>query len=379
MAVIIQQMVNPRLAGVAFTQGDRTVIDATGGTAEQIVAGLADTQQTQIPHGTTAPAPYQDVARLAETLQRDLGHDVDVEWAWDGVRVFLLQVRPVTAALHLRIATEPVFTYASLYFDDTLPPDLHLGDCADIYFSYTAKRAPLYRLADTYGIKTGRGWIIALNGAGLTERRSHPDWWATLDDQVVLDLGPTLRQHILPTARLSAFLHDALNLTGDPTTIHPVILREFTQGQAGIITSRALDGRTITEHAPQGLLAINRGLTEPERRFLPPPDDTATWEHIALPDGWHPDALYQLARFTHVLDQQIPRAHAEWVLTEGQPQFVDLSIANHPATTSTNVGTTVITAGTAQGPLLSLRDNEKLTELSVAPIISVNEPATAPW
>jgi phosphoenolpyruvate synthase/pyruvate phosphate dikinase len=157
MAVIVQRMAHPQLAGVAFTQDDETIVEAAQGTGDRLVAGLADAARTVIPHGGLAPSPYQEIARLAQTVQGRLAADADIEWAWNGNDLYLLQVRPVTAAIHNR-ASGPVFTYASLYLDDTLPPDLSLGDCTDVYLSYTAKRAPLYRLADAYGIKIGRGW-----------------------------------------------------------------------------------------------------------------------------------------------------------------------------------------------------------------------------
>lgn len=385
MALIIQQMIRPQLSGVAFTQRDQTSIDAVPGTGDKLVSGHSHTDLVRIEAGTQRETPFPEVGSLAQALREKLRYDVDIEWAWDGTRTFLLQVRPVTAPLHLRTATHPVFTHASLYFDDTLPPDLHLGTCAEVYFSYTAKRSPLYRLAHRHRIRTGRGWIVALNGSGLAQPRHLPEWWNTMTSTVVLDLGANLRQHILPAADLPRFLHQALNLDGDPTTIHPLIIREFTHGEAGIVTHRANDDGIIIEHSPQGLLAINRGLANPDRLTLPPLHDANAWHTTQAPDRWGQDALHQLAHFTEVLDHDIPGAHVEWVLNEGHPQFIDASVPHQSGTTSpiastngTTTTTTIVAAGNAQGPLLHIEDNEELTKLSIAPIISVNFRADTP-
>jgi hypothetical protein len=130
MAVIIQHMVNAELAGVAFTQPDRTIVSAVIGTGDHLVAGTADAARCDIPAADSAPPPYDHLARLASALKDRLGHEVDIEWAWnrDGVR--LLQVRPVTAALAPVQPLGPIFAAAPLYFSDVLPADIALGDCA---------------------------------------------------------------------------------------------------------------------------------------------------------------------------------------------------------------------------------------------------------
>src|SRR5215470_11046229 len=83
MAVIIQRMVDAQLAGVAVTQQERIVIDATHGTGDSLVSGLADAIHHELEPGTDAAAPFDDVYRLAAALRADLGFDVDIEWAYD--------------------------------------------------------------------------------------------------------------------------------------------------------------------------------------------------------------------------------------------------------------------------------------------------------
>lgn len=377
IAVIIQEMVDAQIAGVAITQGDLTIIDATHGTGDSLVSGLADAIHLELEPGAEAESPYGDVRRLATLLRADAETDLDIEWAFDGVTVFLLQARPVTAMLARQKADGPVFSHAQLYFDDTIPPDLPLGTCAELYTAYTAKRAPLYRLAANSGIPVGGGWVVALNGDALADETRQPSWWRELDGKVVLDLGANLRQHIMPASELQGFVSDALNTTADSRTVHTLIIREFVQGDAGIISHRTASGETIVEYAAQGLLAMNRGLTDPSRLTIPEGYEKDGHITEPLPAGWTRETVTQISAFTRTLDDRFPGGYAEWVLVGDVPRFVDVSVPDHDAQITSSTGTTM-SPGTAQGPLLILDDTEELLRLSVAPIVSVNFRADAP-
>jgi hypothetical protein len=377
MAVIIQEMVDAQIAGVTITQSDRTIIDATHGTGDSLVSGLADAIHLELEPGAEAESPYGDVCRLAATLRADAETDLDIDWAFDGATLFLLQARPVTATLGRQQADGPVFSHAQLYFDDTIPPDLPLGTCAELYTAYTAKRAPLYRLAAGSGIQVGGGWVVALNGAALADETRQPNWWRDLDGKVVLDLGTNLRQHIMPASELHGFVSDALNTTADSRTVHTLIIREFVQGDAGIISHRTASGETIVEYAAQGLLAMNRGLTDPSRRTIPADYEKNGYIAEPLPAGWTPETVAQITNFTRTLDDRFPGGYAEWVLVGDVPRFVDVSVPDHDAQITSSTGTTM-SPGTAQGPLLILDDTEELLRLSVAPIVSVNFRTDAP-
>jgi rifampicin phosphotransferase len=119
MAVLVQAMVDPRCAGVAFTAhpvtGDRsqTVVTAVSGLGDPLVSGETTGEEwTIIPDGTVAmtrPAPGADpvltggqaaaVAQLARRVaDRYDGRPQDIEWAIDHEgRLWLLQARPMTA------------------------------------------------------------------------------------------------------------------------------------------------------------------------------------------------------------------------------------------------------------------------------------------
>jgi len=119
MAVLVQAMVDPRCAGVAFTAhpvtGDRnqTVVTAVAGLGDPLVSGETTGEEWTISSGGTAamtrPAPEGDpvltggqaaaVAQLARRVaDRHDGRPQDIEWAIDhDGRLWLLQARPMTA------------------------------------------------------------------------------------------------------------------------------------------------------------------------------------------------------------------------------------------------------------------------------------------
>lgn len=98
MAVIVQRMVQPELAGVAFTVNpssgaEEVVIEACAGLADRLLAG----EQPPLPAGDPllerhAPA----IARVARAIARHFGAPQDIEFAVAGGEVHIVQARPVT-------------------------------------------------------------------------------------------------------------------------------------------------------------------------------------------------------------------------------------------------------------------------------------------
>ena len=146
MAVLVQQQVAGVFSGVAFSrdpiarQGDWVVIEALPGAADQVVSGQVTPKQYQVAvpalkdmtpdHGATSwtlppdltlevqgdgqiPSQLiQQVAWLARHLE-DRYHGVpqDIEWTYDGHKLWLLQARPITTLLPIwtrKIAAEVI-------------------------------------------------------------------------------------------------------------------------------------------------------------------------------------------------------------------------------------------------------------------------------
>lgn len=108
MAVLVQRMVEARAAGVMFVPAaaDGTVVvEAVRGTGDRLVDGTATPEHHGLVPGTPPGpgGPVLDAGDLAELAAlggrvRDaLSGGQDVEWAWEGPRLHLLQARPITA------------------------------------------------------------------------------------------------------------------------------------------------------------------------------------------------------------------------------------------------------------------------------------------
>lgn len=114
-AVVVQRMVAPRAAGVAFSAcpvtGDRgvTVVSAVAGLADRLVGGEVDGDSYRLARDgrtleiqLTGDAPVLSerdrglVVDLARRAEDRFGRPQDVEWAIAGDEIFLLQSRPIT-------------------------------------------------------------------------------------------------------------------------------------------------------------------------------------------------------------------------------------------------------------------------------------------
>jgi pyruvate,water dikinase len=136
MAVILQRMVRPVAAGVAFSSDplnparDEVVIEAVPGLAEKLVdgsvtpwrvrvsvaGGVIEDVAAEVRRTASAPLATEQWAAIA-ALARDCekaaaGRPQDVEWAVDGDdKIWLLQTRPITALEDRRRLEAPAGTW----------------------------------------------------------------------------------------------------------------------------------------------------------------------------------------------------------------------------------------------------------------------------
>ena len=138
--VIVQRLIDAEAAGVAFTidpltgAWDRVIVESNFGLGESVVGGhvtpdgfvvrkdsneiierriankrvrsVLDTLGTRLEHvppelslqPSLSDDAIREIAMLASRVEQHYGSPVDIEWAWQGNRVHLLQARPVTAA-----------------------------------------------------------------------------------------------------------------------------------------------------------------------------------------------------------------------------------------------------------------------------------------
>ncbi len=110
-AVVICRMVEPVSAGVAFSadpvtgRRDLIVIESAPGLGEAVVSGTVDPQRFVFrvecgqPVLEGAPPEMEELARTVDRIHWVLGDGQDpqdVEWAYDGRRLWVLQSRPIT-------------------------------------------------------------------------------------------------------------------------------------------------------------------------------------------------------------------------------------------------------------------------------------------
>ena len=140
LAIIVQRMVGADVAGVLFTANpvtgarDETIVEASAGLGEALVSGLVTPDHVvlrnarhrwqiverqhgrrevevrpragggvdEVPGGAAAISTLPDavllqLARMGVSIAKHFGRPQDIEWAWAGGKLYVLQSRPITA------------------------------------------------------------------------------------------------------------------------------------------------------------------------------------------------------------------------------------------------------------------------------------------
>lgn len=126
-AVIVQRLVPARVAGVAFSaepasgRRDRMVVSAVRGLGDRLVAGEVDGDTYVLDRATKAKLSGPDAGALSEAdlaalaallvkVEAERGSPQDIEWAFEGTRLYLLQARPITTPLRPMPLDDPTVT-----------------------------------------------------------------------------------------------------------------------------------------------------------------------------------------------------------------------------------------------------------------------------
>lgn len=365
MSVLVQRAISPQVAGVAFSEpsGD-CYLEWTPGHASALVAGLAVATGERLSRSSVLDGWRQHLrtalAALAALPKGRSGHDV--EWAWDGRLLWIVQVRPRTAGLTGQPAPDGV-RIAPLYEGD--PHDLDLGACAGEYTRIRAKRRLARAIAISQGARVPGGWLVNWDRTGSVEPLIA--WSKQLPGRLVIDSSPTERQYIIASADLADTvrrLADAAPGEGD----FAFLCREYTRGDTALLSTLAVDGSVYVEASEEGLLALNRGfgsahpISGDALKALVGREQARALE----------DTTREYARRIH------PRTSLEWVVDGGDLLFVDYSAPTTTSATAAGVtGARVLSAGVASGRVQVLDIDDILTESSIAPIISIAQPVSA--
>jgi len=150
-AVIVQRMVPARAAGVAFSADPvsgvrgRAVISATAGLGDALVSGQVDGEGWTLDadgtplEGPAAPAVLtlaeaQQVAALARRAEALFGAPQDIEWAFEGDRLTILQARPITTPLR----PNPAPDTALVVLDNSNIIESYPGHVSPLTYSFAA-------------------------------------------------------------------------------------------------------------------------------------------------------------------------------------------------------------------------------------------------
>lgn len=115
MAVLVQRLVQADSAGVAFTanpvtgEREEVVINAVKGLGERLVSGQASPDEWVVrgkearcilnPESAIQADQVLELAELARRIEKHFGSPQDIEWAFDGKKLFVLQSRGITTKL----------------------------------------------------------------------------------------------------------------------------------------------------------------------------------------------------------------------------------------------------------------------------------------
>ena len=111
MAVIIQEMVQPEVSGVSFSQNpitgrDEVVVEAVQGSGEKLVQGGVTPQRWVNKWGGWIEKPahpflpnqiIEKIVRETREIAAEDNHPIDLEWVYDGVDLYWVQLREITA------------------------------------------------------------------------------------------------------------------------------------------------------------------------------------------------------------------------------------------------------------------------------------------
>ncbi|MDE7297095.1 MAG: hypothetical protein K2N84_07525 [Clostridia bacterium] len=99
-AVVVQRQISGIVSGVMFStslfEKDEILIESVEGCGEQLVGGIKTPRTLRFKKGARAEGYLNELLNAAQVLERAEGCPVDVEWTYDGEKLWFLQLRKQT-------------------------------------------------------------------------------------------------------------------------------------------------------------------------------------------------------------------------------------------------------------------------------------------
>ena len=134
IAVIVQEMLQPRHSGVLFTQDPVTgeehmVIEFVEGLGESLVSGQIDPERIvwSIDKSVQKSVPFdvKKLAKMAQKIKSSFSQPQDIEWIWENDKIWIVQTRPITAIQKLN-------------------EGYYLGEPEDLFYWGPSRAKPMY-------------------------------------------------------------------------------------------------------------------------------------------------------------------------------------------------------------------------------------------
>ncbi len=215
IAVLVQTMIDAKVAGVAFSANPVTgdpeiVVSAVAGLGDRLMEGSVTGDQWVVRHGEPIhisgdildDSLVLDVAELARSLEEGFSHPVDIEWAHDGTNLHLLQSRPITA---LPVRPDLKIPEGSWQKDATHHP----GPVSPLVASLlSSEEAAVARWSERTGLLIETLEQVSIGGelyarpipvGGGDGSAKPPPWWVM---GIVARIHPALRKRMATAKRL---------------------------------------------------------------------------------------------------------------------------------------------------------------------------------
>ena len=372
--IIIQEMINGEFSGVAFTASEisknKVLIEWVKGLGEQLVSGEEEAFMYIEGEETEYNKEILDtIIEKAKKIREILGFEADIEWTYLDGEIYILQSRPITDKNAVAIIEKKnVFEYDRLYFESNLAFKGELGKCERIYNNYTEKRGLIYLLARKNDINIGYGYVIKFNMKGFEENKEEFEELFNHNycEKVDIDIDDSIRQNIIKKDDVYEYVYNMFE-KGNWYEEHTIIIREFISGQAGCI-SRLIGDDVLVEYSTDGLLAMNRGLSDCKDIYIK--------NEIEENDTLSLEALRDIVKFTKELGKTGKKNMIEWSICDEKAYFIDLSteVSSDGISIDKNVtNNKIIVPGNFGGEVLEINKSDIMERLSVSPGVSVNE------
>ncbi len=387
-AVIIQQQVFGPWAGVAFTVDpvsgpvDGVIVEASARDTTAVTQGRAPHVRARLPDATCALPPTLSDTLLdcAKTLRNRFGRDVDVEWAFDGHEVHVLQARPIT--------TPPV-AVRGIADQEDLPAvrALVLGRTATVFARQLQKKVWLRQECRAAGIPVFP-IVYSVYDPQHADREAEAILAAVPGPYLLLNWGdgpdPVSARGLADALRLGA----ERNLVG--AGLACVQVGQLLAAQTVGFSSVTGDGGVLIELYPAGVPGIKSGAATATLYRMQADGSihervatitasaeidpiSARWRprvHAPLPVRLEPAQLEEAVRQTRAVTAALGEARYEFYVCDDRVVSKDVTLESSALPMPT-ADVTVLAAGTARGRLLRIADISTLDELADRHEVSV--------